>query len=57
MSFDTQQGRLQNKQSNSNSKKGQYIKLGGQKGYSLLQGLLILAIISIVVTIALNYFS
>lgn len=57
MSIDTQQGSVQNKQSSSDSKKGQYIKLGGQKGYSLLQGLLILAIISIVVTIVLSYFS
>lgn len=57
MNIDTQQGSVQNKQSSSDSQKGQYIKLGGQKGYSLLQGLLILAIISIVVTIALNYFS
>lgn len=57
MSIDTQQGSVQNKQSSSDNKKGQYIKLGGQKGYSLLQGLLILAIISIVVTIVLSYFS
>jgi hypothetical protein len=39
------------------SKKGQYIKIGGQKGYSLLQGLLILIIISVVLTIVLSYFS
>lgn len=39
------------------SSKGQYIKIGGSKGYSLLQGLLILIIISIVVTAVLSYFS
>lgn len=57
MNIDTQQDNVQSTQSSRDSKKGQYIKLGGQKGYSLLQGLLILAIISIVVTIALSYFS
>jgi|GEM_PF-1707709 len=44
-------------QAEAKRKQAQYIKIGGQKGYSLLQGLLILTIISIVVTIVLSYFS
>lgn len=57
MNIETQHDNVPGKQLSQDSKKGQYIKLGGQKGYSLLQGLLILAIISIVVTAVLSYFS
>lgn len=43
--------------SNQNSQNNQQTvpKMDAQKGYSLLQGLLILAIIGIVSTIVLNY--
>lgn len=42
---------------NSNDADKSSDKISSPKGYSLLQGLLILAIISIVVTVVLNYFS